>query len=516
MFPFRWDILPKGFLPEDIKENIAFDERTDLLNGIPDAFGNWKRWKYTLDSGNGTIDPTQYNEFIYFHEFVSKAIFDYDFPFKNNQAITKYYEYDLDKNLQNKYIIEYLDKNQAYELELDLEGITMHFFNTGVGVLTFNLINNKDSQKEKEHILKINEFGRRIYPQFMGEKGIADTKNTFLANKITVIANSKIVAVEDFNWYELHKNNLNPIEPYRLPAYITDLFSEYFIFRIPSPLKEQKILITKVCDDRMFFQSWYGNRDIATEMSYLFKRNQNINNDWWYSFIFGDKNEPSIANSLMKVAQQEEHSYKRWIEWKTVYGMSRDSFVSLTDSGDFSKLIQTHMNTMYYTLCVLCLAQRASVLKFTAEVANLADLAKMQENKKVINNIKDLYKNYIEFINKLYFREITPQIQGIEMYNQFQKILNLKEEIKDLDNEINELHSYVSLVQDGIRNEESSRLNILAAIFLPATIAFGILGANFWDEKFFDGMHWAYWTLIGLLPSVIALVFYLFTKNKNI
>ena len=97
MFPFRWDILNQGFGPEDIKENIAFDKRTDLIEGIPDDFGQWKRTKYTLEDAKGAILPEAYNEFTYFHEFVTRAIFDFDYPFKKNQAIVKYFEFQLDR-----------------------------------------------------------------------------------------------------------------------------------------------------------------------------------------------------------------------------------------------------------------------------------------------------------------------------------------------------------------------------------------------------------------------------------
>ncbi|MBL0286673.1 MAG: hypothetical protein IPQ19_04465 [Bacteroidetes bacterium] len=162
----------------------------------------------------------------------------------------------------------------------------------------------------------------------------------------------------------------------------------------------------------------------------------------------------------MKAKQLKAHTYDRWLNYGTIYGMTRDSFVCLSDTGFGKKLTMQHMNTMYYTLSVLCLAQRTSVLKFTAEVANLADLAKIDPDKKLIDNIKGVYKNYIEFINKLYFREITPQIQGIEIYNQFQKILNLENEIKDLDSEISELHEYVSLIQTERQNSNDTKIKL--------------------------------------------------------
>ncbi|MBL0286671.1 MAG: hypothetical protein IPQ19_04455 [Bacteroidetes bacterium] len=61
----------------------------------------------------------------------------------------KYYEYDLDKAKDNKYLISYLENSETKQLELRLEGITLHFFNTGVGVLTYNLSNIFESQKER-------------------------------------------------------------------------------------------------------------------------------------------------------------------------------------------------------------------------------------------------------------------------------------------------------------------------------------------------------------------------------
>ena len=248
---------------------------------------------------------------------------------------------------------------------------------------------------------------------------------------------------------------------------------------------------------------------------------EEIMNDWWYSYIFGDKQGPSIANKEMQNEQLKAHSYARWIGSKTIYGISRDSLVCLTDTGDFAKgLIRVHMQTIYYNMMVLCLAQRASILKFTAEVANLADLAKIAEEKNLIRNIKEVYKNYIEFINKLYFREVSSQIQGIELYTQTQKLMNIEKEISDLDNEIGELHQYVSLMQDSERNEEAAKLNWLAIFFLPFTVVFGILGANFLEQGNFPGLRsYAPWTWIvygSLISLFIAAIIYLFNKiNKK-
>ena len=75
----------------------------------------------------------------------------------------------------------------------------------------------------------------------------------------------------------------------------------------------------------MFFLCWYGNYEKSKEIADHFEAKEEIMNDWWYSYIFGDKQGPSIANKEMQNEQLKAHSYARWIGSKTIYGISRDS-----------------------------------------------------------------------------------------------------------------------------------------------------------------------------------------------
>ena len=155
---------------------------------------------------------------------------------------------------------------------------------------------------------------------------------------------------------------------------------------------------------------------------------------------------------------------------------------------------------MYYQMAILCLAQRASVLRFSYEVSLITD--QLEENKDATRDIKDLYKNYIQFINKIYFREVTSQLQGIEMYNQFQNVMGLEKDVKDLDSEIRELHTYISMV-------EQSNLSKVAVWFLPAGVLVGILGMNTFAEGTFrfetNDIDWLSigWIVIVIVFSVL-------------
>jgi hypothetical protein len=502
MLPFRWDLLKKGFSINDTKETkYTFDERTQLKN-IADSFGNWKRINYKIKDENNRVIAENYNEFTYFHDFVSRSIYDFDYDWKDNDyAICKYYEYQLNELATNVYEIKYLEKekpNATIYLEksisLEIKGITMHLYNTGVGVLSINLHNTKFEQFNKESILKINEFGRRMYPQFLNSiEGKRKVQEYFLPIEIKIKLDINEFK-DDFYWYDLDNNiNIDLQEPYRLPNYITKLFEQTsFVFNIRKTLDEDKYLITKITDDRMFFLSWYGDNALTKTLPKDYK-----SSDFWYAYIFGDKSGKSIANSELQSRQIEAHTYTRWLDYGTLFGMSRDSFVSISSSiksiqSEDLPPIYTHCETIYYSIAILCLVQRASILKFTAEVTAITDLDKhnniennKNENENTLNQIRDLYKNYIEFVNKLYFREITSQIQGIEIYKQMHTVMNIDNEIKDLDKEINELHEYASLLQDDMRNKEASKLNKIATLFLPVTL-FATIFTFFSDKLEFE------------------------------
>lgn len=511
MFPFRWDILPVGFTIYDVKENEPFDQRTDL-NFFNDEFGPWKRKPFTLSNNETGNDNSNYSEFVYYHQHVQKAIYDYQYPWKNNQILLKYFEYNIDKSLTNHYIIKEKD-GKTFELQLD--GITLHLFATGVGILSYNLSNCIEGQGAPEDILRINELGRRIYPQFLGIDGVQNTKSAFLADSIRIVINEIKIIEENFPNIEL-----DIINPTILPSFITEVLPDNFIYQIGNQvLANKRVLIVRVTDDRMFFVSWYGNKKLSDEIKNKFIKVQKLDNKWWYAFVFGDKTtDSSVANKIMYESQLNECTYQRWVENGTVYGITNDSFVCLTDTTSFSfNIVRQHVQSIYYTMSILCLAQRTSILKFTAEIANLADIAKLQKDEKLMTNIKDIYKNYIEFTNKLYFIEVTSQIQGIELYDMIQEQMNIKEEISFLKNEINELNQYVTLLQDEVRNKEAAWLNRVAAFFLPASIFFTVVGAGFISNHNFDisnGIDWdiMQWVLIGFAPSIF---FYLYIKYRK-
>ena len=339
----------------------------------------------------------------------------------------------------------------------------------------------------------------------------------FLAVEIEIKSEDKELFKENFTRYNLDEGKVSVTNTFLPPSFIERLFpAEKFLFHIEADIKDnKKILLSRVMDDRMFFLCWYGNTGMTNSANARCYKNW----DWWYAFIFGDKEPKSIANTVMQEEHLLKHTYARWADYGTLYGMSIDSFVCL--SPERTDIIEKHlpqfdvqMNSMYYQIAVLCLVQRASILKFSAEVANLSDIEPDNEAiKGLIKQTKNIYWNYIQFKNKVYFRQVTSQIQGIEMYNQFQHIMNIPADAEILESKIEALHNYLNLLEGDTMNREMHRLTKIATFFLPASFIASMFGVGFITEstRFKGQAEWNVWTSWGIIligGAIISLIFF--------
>ncbi len=106
--------------------------------------------------------------------------------------------------------------------------------------------------------------------------------------------------------------------------------------------------------------------------------------------------------------------------------------------------------------------QRATIVVFSGEVARISDklsndFSKLYNEK---TNISRLYLWYIKFVNRIYFREVTPQEQGIELYTKLQDQMRIGRDVEDLGKELGELNEFVETIQQG-------QLTLIAGRFVP-------------------------------------------------
>lgn len=441
-------------------------------------FSTKKNWRYEAFNINEQRD---YNEFVYFYKHVQDALYNKS-KVENKNCISNYYEY-FEQN--GTYTI---DCNKSrYTLELD--GISLRVFNTNIAILSFNLKNTDKNSSSPKDILAINDYGRRIYPQFLGKEFTKDTKKAFLANSITLSIQGQESLEEDFTFHDKIKN-LEDIEAFpKLPKFISELIKDNF---------ENADKIKPIIDDRMFVISQYNNDGLSNSLNSYDNKSETYKyeeDEFWYKYLFIDGDSKTCQSKHMTKKLIAESTYDRWVEWGTLFGISRYSFVALTGSWYGKELLLPHMQTMYFQIFTLLLAYRASIIKFSDDIQDVTG----KEKKELVEKTRELYKNYLEFLNKLYFKEVTAQDQGIEIYNQAMKVMDIQKYINDLDSEINELHSYIELVEEHDRNKSLDFISNIGAILLPPSLMTGIFGMNILT---FSGTLWN--EMLGLLLIIFS------------
>jgi hypothetical protein len=127
------------------------------------------------------------------------------------------------------------------------------------------------------------------------------------------------------------------------------------------------------------------------------------------------------------------------------------------------------VRTVYARMIELVLVQRASTLCFSEEIANVTQFTREHKKHKDIDKrINSLYREYLRFINQIYFKEITSDKMGQKIYKELFNKLHIKDYAKELEIEMDKLYQY----DKGINTK---RLNILIVILTLVTIIIGVI-----------------------------------------
>ena len=356
----------------------------------------------------------------YLNKYAKEALFsNYGDSGNDDKVIEKSYK-DIQKGIYEIYFEhndEKLEKSFKKEYSLEIEDIKLRCFDTNIGTLSFVLNNRKHN--EIEDILYINNLGRKLYRAYIKEECPKISQD---------IHNADIIKKT-----EKLKNNI----------------ISYF-------LKTENIEI--ILDDRMFVMSHYisevkkekGIEDFFFEEKRIDAWRKSKN---WYKYIFIDTGDPMCQDEKMMEELLEKSTYVRWKDYKTLYGISRYSF-SAWSSNDF---INDHMKNHYFQLVSLVVAQKATIISLNEKMNNLINRIINGKDDETYESNEET-KEYLTYLSKMHFSEITQQEQGIELYDFFQKQMRIKELLEELDLKIKTLNEKLERDSDK-RDEEREKEN---------------------------------------------------------
>ncbi|OON96309.1 MAG: hypothetical protein ATN31_09830 [Candidatus Epulonipiscioides saccharophilum] len=360
------------------------------------------------------------------------------------------------------YVFEKLDADSVCEIEINhkvyslkIKKIELKMVKTGIGILLIHLQN--FLYNKEDEIRKINTLAQSVYPVSLPiniEKYPA--RITFKFKDKTISTNTLAI------------NYLRNVS--KISAFILEILGTSFITEAVE--KQQKILIDSLLGSKMLTVCLIRNNDIYQR----------------------------------KVVNAKDISFG---DAQRIYEITTFSIFSYSKSETVSKVYDQMMS--------LLLMQKASLLSFSNQIAEISILKKIE----LITGIESLYEIYIQFINQIYFDEVTASEEGAYIYKTVSNIFNIKNDIDQLDFELKEVHEYAELITRQVTNRKMEIMSLIGSALVLPTFVTGFFGMNILDENML--VHW--WKYVEVLrwlnayvvlPMLVVFYFYMRKRTKNI
>lgn len=261
-----------------------------------------------------------------------------------------------------------------------------------------------------------------------------------------------------------------------------------------------------------FYRNFDQNRSLAINKS--FDGYGFIANDFWYKYIFVDGDAKSCQCETMQEKLAEKHTYDRWVDYNTLYGVTRYSFnmisaplKELRKPSNNAAFVVEYFQTTYFKMVSLVLVQRSMILKYSKDINDYYSC-----EKNVIEGDKlESYPNYLRFINNYFFREISTQEQGIELYEMLLEQLRIENQAKELEKEYDELYRLNNIESTRKSGTRMKIFTIIACIFAIPSLLNGFLIGDFFKNlqpsSFFAMPNWStIYFMIFLVSITLILV----------
>ena len=235
--------------------------------------------------------------------------------------------------------------------------------------------------------------------------------------------------------------------------------------------RNPKIVVNPFQDDRMYLHGYYVDASpdgVPTQLKTAYpSREELLKSDnhsdeqntlrKWYAISQMDRNCFASCQDMEMLRQQiERDTYARWVGWGTAYALTANSCLMVLNDSSVGYLID-NMQWHYFQLFIVALLQRCSTLRFYEEAAAIMNQSTGIKNVPLLCD--SLRSQYIIFLNSVWWKEVSLQIQGQEMYRMLSENMEIDDNVKQLDEALSELYEY----NEGVYQKKiSNSLNLFS------------------------------------------------------
>lgn len=516
LFPFLWD--NRGCVKQEVFCNKLESTNRWQKDDLLDEFWNLKIQDKMKETGEGKQEENQkeyyeitarqhYQKLQYFNNAARRALFLENGEISQSYSLKGVRENYHTPEKQAKYVISFIEIEEKENsktaiprtIELLINNIRLIVFNTGVAVMVYETEYQKpdgvSEEQARKNVKFINEYGRRVYPPYLPVKGASITESAggmLCAESIKIefpFENGEAREIKDDFRDRINndKENYYLDQPIRLPKIMTGILeveSFSFVTNRREADSVSKFFLEPAIDDRMFVCCCVADAEYAEsflghsawpEKMYSEQRQSakwKFLTDWdtgkeLYAVTNIDPNSSSCQNRVMMDQYFQEQLYLRWIEYGTIYSVTNHSMVCLT-SLDVKDTVIASFLLLYVEMCILVLAQRASLIALDARITETLDPGTNEEVN--MKRLIQLEKSFARFQGEILLSEVTPQIQGIELYEKLQEMLFVHKLEQGVQQQLNNLYEIAKTELDEKEQKSQKAMELILAIVAALSV----------------------------------------------
>lgn len=471
IYPFSF---PKGQEPSPSAEWAHREFQVPLM---PDQIEGWKFKR-------------NYGEYIYFHDYVREFLFPRKTSLNSDtQHSVRVFEYKLPEKPQIRLTYSSQEESDHGNVKGQntlmawIKHIYLHLYPHGIGILSIETCDkatkdhpsqetktfaNDDTAMTGGELLLFNNMFRRLYPAYFERRDKDGAFQQVMGNEFpetVTVATSQRTIFE----YSASKIPKTTFLKRNRSGKLIPAFSS-FIGPLLDGLFGQNDLpaYTPLLDDRMLVFSY-----IVFPSSLKDSLSQEDRDIFYSHFLYVDNPEKGYRYDRSFVMEiMEAATYSRWENYQTKIGFSRYSGVFLY-FGHYDHLYRT-FESMYHQMFLLTIYYRVSLIRFADEMAQIArrdpGTAQLKNYEEYLKELRGIHTRFMHFMSICWFKEVTHQDQGIELFQLMRKAFDLDDMYAQVKEEIERADELGELLRQQHIAQFSNRMTIIGIIFAAAAL----------------------------------------------
>lgn len=454
LFPFIWEGRGKKTIStEDFKAFFDQNPNWESTN-MTDEF----RIKSNPEIRSDADAFLFYKEYQYFHPYARKAIYGFEDGIVFNYAFRPY---DV-RNKAHYYITKTMklpeitgDSYREITFDLLINSIQLKIYNTGIAIFILEgenhgLTKDGEPQNNLNAVKAINDYGRRISLPFIPP----NPNYSISADNLTLSINGIGEFVSDFKGCiestQTKEDMENSISLTHFCDFIKNIlsFGGRKSFTSKSTNSDECCFVYSALDDRMFVASYIKDTKESDAMRArgndnrpLFYTQNNLSKSLYELLCVDPPDNCCCMDPQMREQEISKAVYTRWLDMGTLTTCTNQALITLTTSNAPSHMDDSFL-TQYVQMCCLCLAQRASIINFR-RIASAVSAHVEERGRQIklttVSHLMTLQERFAAFQNQLNLHEVTPELQGIELYGMLMRNSFITEEMNSLKEQLDAL-----------------------------------------------------------------------------